>query len=375
MQSIAHCQGGTIRALVRSNSRIFRTDMTRPPPHPTFRPATLQTIADAAGVHRSTAARALDPAHCHRISPDVVERVRMEASRQGYRRDAIAASLRTGRTRLVGAVLPDLANPVFAPILAGVTAALARGGYSVLVAEADNADEDRVRLVQELIARRVDGLILATARRADPVVTACLAAGVPTVLVNRAEDRLRAPSVVSDDEGGMRLAVDHLVGLGHRRIGHLAGPADLSTGLLRRQGFEAAMVAAGLDPSGVAVAAAYGRPAGQAAARELFDRFPGLTAIAAANDLLALGAYEELARCGKSCPADISIVGHNDMPLVDMVHPPLTTVRIEHGVMGEEAARLLLARIADPEATPIIHMTPAAMVVRQSTARIPTRIG
>src|SRR5262245_26961691 len=125
------------------------------------RAATLQSVAEAAGVHRSTAARALDPAQSHRISPEVVQRVREEAQRQGYRRHAIAATLRTGRSRLVGVVLPDLANPVFAPILGGISTTLARGGYSVLVA--DTAEVDHIKIVEELIARRVDGFVLATA--------------------------------------------------------------------------------------------------------------------------------------------------------------------------------------------------------------------
>lgn len=331
------------------------------------RGATLQSIAEAAGVHRSTAARALDPGQSHRISHEVVEKVRAEALRQGYRRDAIAASLRTGKSRLVGVVLPDLANPVFAPILDGVGAALSRDGYSMLVAEG-GADEARaVAIVEELIARRVDGLVLATVRRADPVLTVCLEANVPTVLVNRAEDHLRAATVVSDDVGGMHLAVEYLVSLGHRRIGHLAGPDGLSTGVLRRKGFEAAMAAAGLDPFAIAVAAAYSRSAGQAAMATLLDSAPGLTAIAASNDLLALGAYQELKRRGLSCPNDIAIVGHNDMPLVDMVDPPLTTVRIAHIEMGEAAGRLLVERISDPRLPVVARLMKAELVIRSST--------
>jgi LacI family transcriptional regulator len=331
------------------------------------RSATLQSIAEAAGVHRSTAARALDPAQAHRISPEVVEKVRAEAQRQGYRRDAVAASLRTGRSRLVGVVLPDLANPVFAPILDGVGAALAREGYSMLVAEG-GADEAReIAIVEELIARRVDGLVLATARRCDPVLTVCLEACVPTVLVNRAEDHPRAATVVSDDICGMRVAVEHLAGLGHRRIGHLAGPEGLSTGILRREGFEQAMRAAGLDPSAITVARAYSRAEGQAATAALLDTEPGLTAIAASNDLLALGAYLELKRRGLSCPGDISIVGHNDMPLIDMVDPPLTTVRIAHAEMGQAAARRLLERFADSDAEASVTLMPAELIVRGST--------
>lgn len=331
------------------------------------RSATLQSIAEAAGVHRSTAARALDPAQAHRISQEVVEKVRAEALRQGYRRDAIAASLRTGRSRLVGVVLPDLANPVFAPILDGVGAALAEQGYSMLVADGGAGGARQVVIVEELIARRVDGLLLATARRSDPVLTVCLEAGVPTVLVNRAEDQPRAATVVSDDICGMRFAVEHLAGLGHRRIGHLAGPEGLSTGILRRRGFEVAMQAAGLDPSAIAVARAYSRAEGQAATAALLDAAPGLTAIAASNDLLALGAYLELKRRGSSCPGDLSIVGHNDMPLVDMVDPPLTTVRIAHVEMGRAAAQRLLERLADPDAETSVTLMPAELIQRGST--------
>ena len=331
------------------------------------RAATLQSVADAAGVHRSTAARALNTATSHLISAEVVARVRDEARRLGYRRDVLAASLRTGRSRLVGVVLPDLANPVFAPILGGIEGELAQRGYSALVAHAPVDQERQIVIVEQLTARRVDGLILATAHRDDPVVAACLDAGTPVVLVNRAEDATRAPTVVSDDAGGMRLAVRHLVGLGHTRIGHLAGPADLSTGIMRRRGFEAAMREAGLDPSQVAVAGAYSREAGEAAAAELLGQGP-LDAIVAANDLLALGAYQALAARGLACPADVSIVGHNDMPLVDLVAPPLTTVRIDHLAMGEEAARLVVASIEKGLEEPLIRITEPRLIVRASPA-------
>ena len=334
------------------------------------RAATLQSVADAAGVHRSTAARALNAATSHLISAEVVTRVQDVARQLGYRRDALAASLRTGRSRLVGVLLPDLANPVFAPILGGIEAELAARGYSALVANAP-ADADRqIAIVEQLMARRVDGLILATVRRSDPVLTHCLAAGMPVVLVNRAESHARVPTVVSDDQDGMRLAVEHLVALGHIRIGHLAGPPDLSTGMLRRQGFEAAMSRAGLDPSVVVTAASYTREAGRAAAGELLAR-ADLSAIIAANDLLALGAYQMLAARGFACPRDISIVGHNDMPLVDMVDPPLTTVRIDHAAMGGEAARLVIARIEDGLEQPLVRTTRPQLILRASTAAPP----
>jgi LacI family transcriptional regulator len=337
------------------------------------RSATLQHVADAAGVHRSTASRALDPGTAGLISPAVVARVADAASRLGYRRDLLAAGLRNSRSRLVGVLVPDMANPVFAPILGGIEAGLAEAGYATLVANA-RQDAGSLDLIEELVGRRAEGVILATAREHDPVLARCLALGLPTVLVNRADPEGRLPAATSDDREGMGLAVRHLAALGHRRIGHLAGPGDVSTGQLRAAGFRIAMLALGLDAGCVVAAPAYSRDAGRAAAAVLLAQYPEITAVAAANDLLALGAYQALALRGLSCPGDVSVTGYNDMPLVDMVQPPLTTVRIPHDRIGREGARLLLERMAamrgrgtgPPPAESV--MTPA-LVVRDSTAR------
>jgi len=335
--------------------------------------ATLRSVADAAGVHTSSASRALDPAKRHLVGSEVADRVQAAARRLGYRRDDTAVSLRTGRSGLVGVILPDIVNPVFGPILSGIEAVLERRGYVAFTANGGTDERHQVEVARRLIARRVEALILATVCNDDPVVALCLAADMPTVLVNRAEARSRVPAVVSDDVRGMELAVEHLVGLGHRRIGHIAGPAHLSTGTLRREGFERAARAAGLRTSdAVATASSYTREAGRAATAALLDRHD-LTAIVAANDLLALGVYQDLAARGLSCPEHLSVVGHNDMPLVDMVDPPLTTIRISHREMGEEAARLLLARIdGDMCPSPIVHVTRPVLVVRGST-RAPSR--
>jgi LacI family transcriptional regulator len=333
---------------------------------PASRGATLQQVADAAGVHRSTASRALNPETADLISPDVVARIAETAASLGYRRDLIAASLRNSRTRLVGVLVPDLANPVFAPILAGVEAALAKDHYGVLVANAAN-DVGALELVESLVSRRVEGLILATAHTRDRVLARCVELGLPTILVNRADPDGRLSAVTPDDRQGMRLAVLHLASLGHRRIGHLAGPQDVSTGVLRAEGFREAMIEAGLEPGPMVAAAAYSREAGEAAAdRLLADR--SLTAIAAANDLLALGAMRALAVRRLRCPADVSVTGHNDMPLVDMVEPPLTTIRICHDLIGREGARLLLERIAQPNLPPARIRTAPELILRASTA-------
>jgi len=332
---------------------------------------TLRQVAEATGVHVSTVSRALSPETRHLVAASVAARVMQEAERLGYRPDAAATALRTGRSKLVGALVPGIANPVFAPILAGAEGVLGAAGYALMVADPGDDPSRALALADEMAARRVDGLLLATVSvDEDPVVSRALQRGMPVVLINRTEAIARTASVVSDDALGLELAVRHLVGLGHQRIGHLAGPPIRSTGGLRRQGFVSAMTEAGLDPSAIEAAGAYVRAEGERACLRLLERHPDLTAIACANDLLALGAYDALARLGLRVPADISVTGHNDMPLVDMVAPPLTTVRIGHAEMGCEAARLLLSALghhaAPLRATSMV--LPPHLVIRSSTA-------
>jgi LacI family transcriptional regulator len=331
---------------------------------------TLRHVAKDAGVHFSTASRALDPSKRHLIADSVVTKIVEIADRLGYRRDPVAASLRTRRSKLVGVIVPDIANPVFSPIIAAITETLSVSGYSTIVADGGQDRKRQSALVGELIARRVDGLVLATVRRDDPILKECLNEGLAVVLVNRSDDSDQVSSVVTDDKAGMRIAVDHLVKLGHRMIGHIAGPAHISTGYLRRQGFEDAMAAHKLRvPSGAIVeASAYEREAGEVAAAKLLKDNPEITAIAAANDLLALGAYRAIAAAGRSCPADISVVGHNDMPLADMVEPPLTTIRIGPREMGRDAAQLMIARIQEPDAPVKRVVLSPSLVSRASTA-------
>jgi LacI family transcriptional regulator len=305
------------------------------------------------------------------VADDVAERINRFALSLGYQPNRLAASLRTGRSRLVGVILPDIANPVLAPILGGIAEALAAEGYAPIVADVGTDTSPQIAFIDNLINQRVDGLVLATVSKDDDVVGHCLNRGVPVVLVNRYEFRDRVSSVVSDDEMGMRLAVDHLVTLGHRMIGQICGPLTTSTGTLRRDGFAKAIADHGLALH-VAEAERYSRAAGAAPTRALIGSVAGLTAIVAANDLLALGALDALSAMGLHCPRDMSLVGHNDMPLVDLVSPPLTTIRIGNRAMGRDAARLLLREI-DAQAQGVQHvvLTPE-LIVRQSTAALPS---
>jgi LacI family transcriptional regulator len=329
----------------------------------------LNELARALGVHPSTVSRALDPQKRHLIGEEVVRQVEEMADILGYRPDLAAASLRTKRSRLVGALVPDITNPVFSPVIGGLQEELAGGGYSLILSSVADTSQ-QIGLIAELAARRVDGLILATVSRQDEALTFCIERGVPVVLVNRSETRKLASSVVSDDEAGMRLAAGHLISLGHRRIGHVAGPSSLSTGFQRRIAFEKVMGEHELPvPDETIVQAdAFTREAGLIAARVLLAARAKVTAVVAGNDLLALGVYAAAAELGLSCPGDLSITGHNDMPFVDLVTPPLTTIRISHRDMGRRAGQLLLAQIENPDAAIVEVVLEPALVVRGSAA-------
>jgi len=329
---------------------------------------TLKQVADAVGVHFSTVSRALNPATRDQVKPQIAGRIIETAQRLGYRTNTLASSLRTRRSKVIGVVVPDIASLLFPPILEGIESTLLKHGYMTIVANTANDADRHRRILSGMIERRVDGLILASATLHDPILDEWISEQVPVILMNRSDDSGRAPSVINDDIRGMGLAVSHLVGLGHERIAHIAGPQTLSTGATRARGFHLAMSeqVSGGKPL-VIQAEAFSREAGRTACIDLLERDPDVTAIVAANDLLALGCYDAFHERDISCPRDISITGYNDAPFMDLVAPPLTTVRIKQRDMGVEAARLLLMRI-DGEAVPADILLRTELVPRRSTA-------
>lgn len=339
-------------------------------------PVTLKDVAARAGVHPATASRALSPETSLLVSEDTARRVRDAAKALGYRPNPVARSLRTRRSQTVGVLIPDLNNPLFPPIVRGVEDRLAEAGYVALIGNTDS-DSERERVVFERMrARHVDGFVLATAHLHSPLLTEAARDELPVVLMNRMAEDHSFSSVSVDNERGIQMAVSHLAELGHRRIAHIAGPQDLSTGLQRYRGFVAAMAAIDLpvDPELVVYAAGYSVEEGLRCCRELLATRGQFTAIAAGNDMLAVGSYAALDEAGLSCPGDLSVVGFNDMPFVDRLHPPLTTVRFPHYQVGKEAAHLLLERIAGHGGpVKILYLAPE-FIVRGSTDRAATKL-
>lgn len=327
----------------------------------------LKDVAREAGVHVSTVSRALHPDTARLLSAEVVARIRAIAARMGYCPNASAATLRTQRSGAVAMVVPDLSHPSFPDILRGAQWVLGQAGLICVVYSVEHDFATTEVILREIRARQFDGAIIATAQVDDPFLAALVPSGLPVVAVNAAHPD--CPSVLPDDDTGIALALTHLRGLGHRRIAHLAGPAPTMSGRVRRQAF----LAQGGEADLVETASAYTRQGAHQACRALLERAgPGqrgaLTAIVAANDLLALGCLDVLRERGLSCPDDVSLSGVLDLPHMDLVAPALTTIHVDSLALGQDAALLLMRRLDGEPARPQTLRQPVTLVARQSTA-------
>ncbi|MQA98047.1 MAG: substrate-binding domain-containing protein, partial [Streptosporangiales bacterium] len=327
-----------------------------------MRRPTLHDVAARAEVHPATASRALNPRTRHLVNGETAARVDRAASALGYRANPIARSLKTARSATVGLILPDLTNPLFPPIVRGIEDELGQSGYSALIVNTDNDEERERTLVESLRSRQVEGLIVGTARLDHPLLWET-AAELPVVLVNRGTGDDSVPRVLPDDIGGVTLAMRHLAALGHRRIAHLAGPQDLGTGVNRLRGYRQAVADLGLDddPALVETCESWTETAGADAMRRLLDNGVPFTAVQAGNDLLALGCYDVFEERELTCPAAVSVVGFNDMPFLDKLRPPLTSVHIPQYELGAEAGRLLLDRLKEPDRHPRSVLLPLTL--------------
>jgi len=330
----------------------------------------IKDVAAAANVHPSTVSRVLNPDTRSMVSNDVADRVTRIAAEMGYTRSPLASGLRTGRSYTIGVIIPDLSNPVFPPVVRGIERTLGAEGYIAILADSDNNPKSERAIFDSMKARNIDGLIMATAHTRDPIVDACIDEQVPVVLVNRTVDSHDVTAVINNDELGIRAAIAHLVELGHQRIAFLGGPESTSTGRDRREAFEKQGKSGSFeyDPNLVRNCDAFSERAGLDGAKNLLQTGSSFTAVVAANDMLALGCYDALKAHGLVCPDDISVTGFNDMPFVDRLSPPLTTLHIPHDELGVHAANCLLDAIRDPDSEARMVQLDPELIVRGSTA-------
>jgi LacI family transcriptional regulator len=326
---------------------------------------TILDVARAAGVSKSTVSRVLDE-RLPRSTNATAERVRQVAAALGYVRDPLASGLRRAGTSTVGVIVPRLTDTVMAMLYEEIAAASgSRGLFAIVATTEDKPDAERLA-VESLLRRRVDGLILTTARLDLPMEHQGLA---PHVLALRTDGV--SSSSVGDDCLGAHLATRHLVDLGHRRIGLVGGPVYASSARNRQAGYLTALAEAGLPVDESLVAGdAFSIEAGENAGRALLERTDRPTAIFAVNDNTAIGVMAAAHALGLRIPADLSLVGYNDIPVVSRLPVPLTTVRVPFRQIATGALELLLD--ADRNHPPRTLVATPTLIPRRSTAAAPT---
>jgi LacI family transcriptional regulator len=343
------------------------------------RPATIKDVARLAAVDASTVSRVLRGDPQQAVRDDTRERILDAARVLRYRPNALARSLRTRRTDTIAVIVPSLDNPAFVGVLRGIQAEAASEGKLVLLVEAEPIDDDlAIERREELFARlvldgRADALILAFATLEDRLVSRLAERDLPLVLVNRRMSAVHA-SVAVDDVRGAEIGVEHLIALGHRRIGFIAFGPETDTSIRREQGFRNVLRANSLTVDQRWIAGGDASKAGGRAAMEAILAQSGAdrpTAVFCSSLLGAIGALAALREHGVAVPSDMSIVAFNDHEIADDTAPPLTTVRLPNVQMGRAAMRMAVLAADGVPGSDVMIDGPIELAQRDSAAPPP----
>jgi len=315
-------------------------------------PISIKDIARTAGVSHSTVSRALGDSSL--VSAETKARIQRLARDMGYSPDAQARSLVMGRTRTIGVVVTTIADPFIGEIVQAVESTARDHGYTVILVSS-NAEPDReIRAVEMLWSKRVDGVIVTSSRIGALYHDYLERLGVPVVLINNRSRQggLYTFAVNVDNRHGGCLATNHLIELGHRRIGYLTGPADHSDDLDRLAGYRQALAEAGIAFDPALVVPGTGRAdAGEQALPVLMALQAPPTAVFCYNDVTAIGLMHAARQVGLSVPDDLAVVGFDDIPFALYNYPPLTTIAQPKPEMGKSAVEMVLALVSDGDRT------------------------
>lgn len=330
------------------------------------RRATIADVAAAAGVSTSTVSRALS-GHGY-VARSVAARVAAAAERIGYVPDANARNLRVGSRRDVGVLISDLANPFYAELASGIEGRLREAGYHMLLVNDGGDQSEELSAVNTFAALRVPGVIVTPV--SDNVVSRLVRHGIHVVQADRVVDSSGADAVVGANDAGGRMATEHLIGHGHRKIALIIDEASWTTGAGRLAGYRAAHREAGIEADDDLVAfAGFDVDRARSVIGELLDRRPDVTAMLAANNLLAQAAYTELADRRIDIPGRMSLVAYDDVPWMTMVRPQVTAVTQHAEEIGRRSADLMISRLQDANRrTAVSVLVNPSLVQRESVA-------
>jgi LacI family repressor for deo operon, udp, cdd, tsx, nupC, and nupG len=352
------------------SSRIVAAALGGVPPEVTGSP-TIQDVARLAKVSTATVSRALT--RPERVAEPTRRAVLAAIERTGYRVNRTARNLRRRRAGAIVVLVPNLGNPFFSVVLAGIEATASRQGLNVLIADTRQPHARDGRLGGYLEESGADGIISLDGTLSDQFFAAAGQAHPPIVYACEWSEGTRLPSIRFDNEGGAALAVEHLFALGHRSIGHILGPQDNVLTHARRRGVERALraLALPLRPDWF-FDGDFSLAAGAQAAHAWLALDQRPSAVTASSDMMACGFISELHRLGLDVPRDVSVVGFDDIELSERFIPSLTTIHQPRSRIGERAAQALIGLLAERRReAPVTALLEATLVVRASTGAPP----
>ena len=326
---------------------------------------TIKDVAKRAGVSTATVSRVLNDDQ--RVSPDYREAVLEAVSELGYRRDRIARNLRVRRSQIIGLIISDIQNPFFTMVVRGVEDLAYENDYTVLLCNSDE-DPTKERLYLDImISERAAGVLISPACETDNYSQVVIDSDIPVVTLDRRMLDLDVDTVLVDNFQGAYLAVSHLLGLGHRRVGLIGGPPQITTARERCDGYLKALHEYNLEVDPALIQMSNMKlQGGYQAARQILESDEPPTAVFAANNLTTLGALNYIHERHLRIPDEIAIVGFDDMPWATSLNPPLTAVAQPTYELGRAAADALLKRIEDPGRETIECILEPHLIVRES---------
>jgi LacI family transcriptional regulator len=328
---------------------------------------TLHEVARRAGVSAMTVSRVVNG----RVRVDSETRQRVEEAIQAlnYVPNRIARGLISQKTQTIGIIVPDIVNPFFAPVVRGAESAARKAGYRVLLCNSEGDLRLEREYIEDLVAHRVEGLLLAPASdRSRSSILSLLRGGFPLVLIDRALPDADCDLIVSDNAQGARRLIEHLIAIGHREIAHVSDAEDTSTGRERLRGYREALEAAGIpfQPE-LVIRTTVDRIGGYRAAQEILARDPLPTAIFAVNNMTAVGTMEALRERGLSVPKDMGLVCFDDVEHLAVLSPILTVIDQPAETFGSLGVQLLLERMTGKASSrPRRIILQTDLIVRQS---------
>jgi LacI family transcriptional regulator len=323
---------------------------------------TLMDVARAAGVSPMTVSRVLNGRNG--ASDETKARVLAVVQQLDYRPNAFARGLKSDRSRIVGLIVPDIANPYFPEIIRGAEAIASAEGYSVLLCNVGEDPQREEQILGVLDTQRVEGLICVSARTSDERLLTALRSHRAAVLINRTAPRQIAGTVMVDFAAGSRQGVTHLVRRGRRRFAVLSGPRSSYGGRMRKLGIREALGAAGLEPVDTRPCAP-DIDSARDVTLHILRAHADIDAIVCYNDLNAVGAIQACQSAGVAVPGQISVIGFDDIALASLISPKLTTLRVDKYSLGQLSMRMLIDRMNGKHEQHSIVIEPD-LIVRES---------